>query len=144
MRHDPHDDERIVVIEHHNAGIGSFLIGLGLGAAAALLLAPQSGRDTRRQLSRRAQNAGEEARRRAQGVVGDVTAGVTGRIDLARDAVELKRQQVQRAVEAGRVAAAQARDDLERRIAETKAAYQAGSGVAPGGYEPPDDDALEG
>ncbi len=155
MRHYPHDDERVVVIEKHSAGVGSFLLGLGLGAATALLLAPQAGRDTRRQLSRRAQTAGDEARRRAQGLADDVSAGVTGqidrartavvdRVDRARDAVEFKRRQVQRAVEAGRVAAAQARDDLERRIAETKAAYQAGAGVAPGGYEPPDDDGLDG
>jgi poly-gamma-glutamate capsule biosynthesis protein CapA/YwtB (metallophosphatase superfamily) len=33
-------------------------------------------------------------------------------------------------MEAGRAAAQQARDDLERRIAETKAAYQAGAEVA--------------
>jgi hypothetical protein len=33
-------------------------------------------------------------------------------------------------MEAGRVAAQQARADLERRIAETKAAYQAGGDVA--------------
>ncbi len=144
MRHDLPDDERVVVIEKHSAGIGSFLLGLGLGAATALLLAPQSGGATRRQLARRAQDAGDGARRRAQGLVDDVSSGVNGRIDRARSAVELKRQQVQRAVEAGRVAAAQARDDLERRIAETKAAYQAGVGVAPDGYEPLDDDGLEG
>lgn len=156
MRHHLHDDdERVVVIEKHSAGIGSFLLGLGLGAATALLLAPQSGEATRRQLTRRAQDAGDDARRRAQDLVDDMSTEVTGRldrartavvdrVDRARDAVDLKRQQVQRAVEAGRVAAAQARDDLERRIAETKAAYQAGAGVAPGGYEPLDDDGLEG
>ena len=144
MRQHPHDDERVVVIEKHSAGIGSFLLGLGLGAATALLLAPQSGEDTRRQLTRRAHDAGDEARRRAQGLVDDVSSDVTGRLDRARSAVEMKRQQVQRAVEAGRVAAAQARDDLERRIAATKAAYQAGTGYAPGGYEPPADDGAEG
>lgn len=127
MRHEFRDDERVIVIERHNAGIGPFLLGLGLGAAAALLLAPRSGEDTRRELARRAQDAGEGARRRAQGLVDDVSSEVTGRIGRARDAVELKRHQVQRAVEAGRVAAAQARDDLERRIAQTKAAYQAGA-----------------
>jgi len=36
----------------------------------------------------------------------------------------MKKEQVQRAMEAGRAAAQQAREELERRIAETKAAYQ--------------------
>ena len=140
LRDDEHvDDEHVIVIERHSPGLGAFLLGVGIGAAAALLLAPQSGEDTRRELGRRAQGAGEGARRRAQGIADDVSSGVTGRIDRARDAVELKRQQVQRAVEAGRVAAAQARDDLERRIAQTKAAYQAGDGAPANGSGRPDD-----
>jgi hypothetical protein len=41
----------------------------------------------------------------------------------------MKKEQVQRAMEAGRAAAQQAREELERRIADTKAAYQtAGDG----------------
>ena len=52
------------------------------------------------------------------------------KIDAARDAIETKREQVQRAVDAGREAAHQARADLERRLAETKAAYNAGAQVA--------------
>jgi uncharacterized membrane protein len=41
-----------------------------------------------------------------------------------------KKEQVSRAMEAGREAAHQARTDLERRLAETKAAYNAGADVA--------------
>ncbi len=55
---------------------------------------------------------------------------VSDRVDRARQAVDLKRRQVERAVEAGRAAAHQAREDLERRIAQTKAAYQAGTSAA--------------
>jgi len=55
---------------------------------------------------------------------------VSQRVDRARQAVDLKRRQVERAVEAGRAAAQQARADLERRIAQTKAAYQAGTSAA--------------
>ncbi|NUO94851.1 MAG: hypothetical protein HOQ14_10230, partial [Gemmatimonadaceae bacterium] len=47
-----------------------------------------------------------------------------------RSAIETKRAQVARAMEAGREAAQQARGDLERRLAETKAAYNAGAEVA--------------
>jgi hypothetical protein len=42
----------------------------------------------------------------------------------------MRKQQVTRAVQAGRAAAQDARGELERRIAETKAAYQAGADVA--------------
>ena len=52
------------------------------------------------------------------------------KLESARSALELKRRQAERAIEAGREAAHQAREDLERRIAESKAAYQAGADVA--------------
>ena len=51
-------------------------------------------------------------------------------IDSARDAIHAKREQVRDAMDAGRVAADEARLDLETRIAETKAAYNAGAQVA--------------
>ena len=52
------------------------------------------------------------------------------KIAQTRDAIEEKHEQVQRAVQAGREAAQQAREDLERRLSETKAAYNAGAQVA--------------
>jgi gas vesicle protein len=121
--------------------VGSFLIGARRRRGRRPLLAPQPGIETRRIVARRARTAGDTARDRARGLAGDVSAvvggridrarsAVTTRVDRARDAVELKRQQVQRAVEAGRHAAQTAREDLERRIAQTKAAYQAGAQVA--------------
>jgi hypothetical protein len=42
----------------------------------------------------------------------------------------VKKEQVHRAMEAGRAAAQQAREELERRIAETKAAYQTPGDIA--------------
>lgn len=126
------DDEPYVVIEKHESSMGSFLVGLAIGAGVALLLAPRSGAATRRQIRRRARRATQSAQR----VAADVTGGVTDtfhearrrveeQIDSARQALELKKAQVQRAMDAGRAAAQDARDELERRIAETKAAYQA-------------------
>ena len=151
MREFEFDDEPFVVIEKHEGGVGAFLIGLAVGAGVALLFAPQTGEETRRGLTRGAQRA----RARAQDFTDEMTESVTdrfrqardqveGRIENARQAVEIKRQQVSRAMEAGRVAAQQARADLERRIAETKAAYQAGGDVAragrAGATTTPDDD----
>ena len=54
----------------------------------------------------------------------------TFQIDSALQVVDMKRQQVQRAMEAGKAAAQEAREELEQRIAETKASYRAGASVA--------------
>ena len=137
MRRADYDDEPAVIIERHSGGVGSFILGVAIGAAAALLLAPQSGAATRRDLRRGARRA----RRAAQDLAGDIQGRVTDTfdqarervetgIDVAKQAIELKKRQVSRAMEAGRAAAQHARDELERRIAETKAAYNAGAEVA--------------
>ncbi len=131
------DDEPYVVIERHDGSVGSFLFGLAVGAGVALLLAPRSGLETRRDLSLQARRA----RDRATSLASDVSDSladtfsqardeVETRIDATRQAIDVKRQQVARAMEAGRAAAHQAKDDLERRIADTKAAYQAGTDAA--------------
>jgi gas vesicle protein len=130
------DDEPYVVIERHGSGIGSFLLGAAIGAGMALLLAPRSGAATRRDIKRRAMRV----RRAAEQKVSDVTNNVTDtfsdarrrveeRIDSAREAIDLKKRQVSRAMDAGRAAAREAREELETRIAETKAAYGAGATV---------------
>ena len=138
MRRLDYDDEPAVIIERHSGGgVGSFLLGVTIGAVAALLLAPQSGEATRRDLRRGARRA----RRAAQDMAGDLGTKVSDTFDQARDkveqgidnarqAIDLKKRQVTRAMEAGRAAAQQAREELERRIAETKAAYNAGVDVA--------------
>ena len=137
MRHDEIDDEPYVIIEKNTGSVGSFLIGIAVGAGIALLLAPQSGEETRAEIARQARQARDRARDLADDMTEQVSDRVRGardavnvRVDRARRAVDLKRRQVERAVEAGRAAAQQARADLERRIAETKAAYNAGADVA--------------
>jgi gas vesicle protein len=132
------DGEPIVVIEKHSSSsLGSFFWGLVAGAGLALLFAPQAGADTRYRLKLRARRA----KQAAQDLAEDVTDTVVGtietarrtveeRVEAARDAVEVRRQQVKRAVHAGREAARDARSELERRKAETKAAYQDGVDVA--------------
>lgn len=125
------DDEPYVVIEKHGNGVGTFLVGLAVGAGLALLLAPESGRAMRRDIKRGARRAQRAARKAATDVTDSVAESfdsarrrVEEQIDTARQAIELKKTQVQRAMEAGRAAAQQAREELERRIAETKTAYQ--------------------
>jgi gas vesicle protein len=127
------DDEPFVVIERHeDAGVGPFLVGLAIGAGVALLFAPRSGRATRRDIKRRAMRV----RDAAEQTVTDVRENVVDRfeearrhvedqIEHARNAVDLKKRQFTRAVDAGRAAADEARLELEQRIAQSKASYQA-------------------
>ncbi|MEA2705629.1 MAG: hypothetical protein QOH22_417 [Gemmatimonadaceae bacterium] len=130
---DPYVERPYVIVERGNAGagIGPLLLGLALGAGVALLLAPQSGEETRRAVARRARRA----QAAAQDFVGDVSgtvadkfnqvrASVEERIDATFEAVDAKKRQVSNAVEAGRAAARQTRGELEHRIAERKAAYK--------------------
>lgn len=137
-RYEFEEDGPYVVIERHDApSVVPFLIGLSIGVGAALLLAPRSGVATRRDITRRARRV----RRAAEQVATDVTGSVANtfdearrrvgeRIDNARQAIVLKRRQVNRAMEAGRAAAQEARNELEQRIAETKAAYGASATVS--------------
>jgi gas vesicle protein len=123
--------EPYVVVERQEAGVGSFLLGLALGAGVALLLAPQSGEETRQSIARRARRAQEAAQDLVEdmsGVVAEKFQDVRGRvedtIDKTFDAVEAKKRQVANAFDAGRAAARETRGDLETRIAERKAAYK--------------------
>lgn len=124
------DDPYIIVERHESAGIAPFLVGLAVGAGVALLFAPRSGADTRQDIRRRAnrvRRAAEEAATNVTdtvvGTFEDARRRVEDQIDTARQAVDLKRRQVNRAFEAGRTAAREARDELEQRIAESKASY---------------------
>jgi gas vesicle protein len=141
-RYEMEDHEPYVVIDRSSSGAGSFLLGLAIGAAAALLFAPRSGRATRRDIRRRALRV----QRAAERVATDVSDGVADtfyearrkvedQIDSARNAIDIKRQQVHRAMDAGRAAAREAREELEQRIAEGKAAQApvAGNGRANAG-----------
>ena len=121
----------IVERESGSGGAGSLLLGLAVGAGLALLLAPQTGEETRRAIARRARRATEAAQDFVEDVSGtvadkfqDVRASVEERIEATLDTVDRKRRQVTNAFDAGRAAARQARGELEQRIAESKAAYK--------------------
>jgi gas vesicle protein len=136
--HDFYDEEDepyyggpYVIVEKREVGIGTFLIGLALGAGVALLLAPQSGEETRRVIARRARRAQDAAQDFVADVSGtvadkfdEVRATVGERIEATFDAVDDKKRRVTNAFHAGRAAAREARGELEQRIAESKAAYK--------------------
>ena len=128
---EPYYGEPYVIVEKREAGIGPFLIGLALGAGAALLFAPQTGEETRRGIARRARRAREAAQDLVEDVSGtvadkfnEVRETVGERIDATLEAVDDKKRRVSNAFHAGRAAAREARGELEQRIAESKAAYK--------------------
>ena len=128
---EPYLREPYVIVEKNQPGVGSFLIGLALGAGVALLLAPQTGEETRRGLARRARRAQDAAKDFVEDVSGtvadkfqEVRATVEERIEATLDAVDDKKRRVSNAFHAGRAAAREARGELEQRIAESKAAYK--------------------
>ena len=129
---EPYDRGPYVIVERReSAGVGPFLIGLAFGAGVALLLAPQSGEETRRAVARRARRAQEVAQDFVEDVSGtvadkfqEVRATVEERIEATLDAVDDKKRRVSNAYHAGRAAAREARGELEQRIAESKAAYK--------------------
>ncbi|MCI0436993.1 MAG: YtxH domain-containing protein [Gemmatimonadetes bacterium] len=132
-----HDDPPYVFIERRSGGVGSFLLGILIGAGLGILFAPRSGEETRGEIRENARRLGkqaEDALRQVQGAVGDTIDGVRqslgDRVDAARDAFE-----------SGRRAARETRDDMERRVRDAKDRVRAGIDAArkpPGAPEPPD------
>jgi gas vesicle protein len=153
-RYDDYDDDRVVIVERESggSGLGALLLGLAIGAGAALLLAPDSGEATRARIRREARRAQEKARDKydelsdeiadtyertleaverkvgkARGAVKQrarvVGDAVSEKAHAVGDAVAERARAVGDAVDAGRTAARVARDELERSVDETKRAY---------------------
>jgi gas vesicle protein len=131
-RQDEYDDDRVVIVGRDNSsnGIGMMLLGLAIGAGAALLFAPASGEETRAKLQREARRAGRRVKD-ATDAFGEQVTDRVGRtrsrfgaqFDRARDAVDSRVNAVGEAFEAGRDAVDDTRDDLERAVADAKRAY---------------------
>lgn len=132
--HDELDDLEIVIEER--SGLRPFILGALVGAGAALLLAPRTGRDMQRELARvlmglRAGGVGGAAGS-LTGWTGGARGRVTGRVEEARQAVDDGVGRVRGAVEEGRMAARQARAELRRRLDEAREMYRSGqAGTAP-------------
>jgi gas vesicle protein len=103
-------DEPYVVIQERSSDVGSFLIGLAIGAGVALLLAPRTGDDLRGEIKRRVKHVGDKA----AGSFSEARERVEQRLESARLALEEKKQRMTDAVAAGRAAARQAARDARR------------------------------
>jgi gas vesicle protein len=125
----PHEDRPPVVIVERSNGVGSFLLGAILGAGAALLFAPRTGQETRdvlrskgRQLRSTAEERAGELQTRLEDGYERAKARVEDRFDSARRGIDDTREGARDAMAAGKAAVQSARDELERRLSDSKAA----------------------
>ena len=95
------------VVNKHNAA--TFVAGALLGAGVALLFAPQSGRKTRRDLSRfadktrnKVEAAQIEWRHSIENIVGDAVERIGGGLNRGIDWTDSKIAEFQRALDGGR------------------------------------------
>ena len=89
----------------------AFLSGAAVGAVAALLMAPQSGRESREQLKSYARRAGENLRE-AGDKAGDAWQSA---METGRDVVQEQKSILKDALDAGREAMRRSREQSEPR-----------------------------
>lgn len=125
------DDTPYLVVERRGSSLGAFLGGAVLGAAVALLYAPKSGEETQADLREGLRRLRDDAETRLDDAKREMGRGydrvrdeVSTRIDTAREDLRQRRTQAEEAVRAGREAARKAREDLDRRVTETKQEYR--------------------
>lgn len=114
------DDRDVVVIREGDSGVRWFLLGALLGAGAALLMAPASGEETRRRLSRQARRV----RARTEDLMDEfgerVRTGASRVRDEVEDRVDELRSDIGEFGDAVRGAGSSAREELERRLADAR------------------------
>jgi gas vesicle protein len=119
---DERDDPTVVIERRSGGGVGLFVLGALVGAGLALLLAPQSGADTRDQMRRVAR----KWRRRAQALAEDGQELASELVETGREAVDDVMKTGRRAArdirKTGKNAARDAREALEQRLAKHRGA----------------------
>lgn len=120
-------DQPVVIVERSSTGLSPFFWGIAVGAGLALLFAPQSGEETRREIRARGRRLRTAAGEKAEEVQGLVETGfertkawVEEGLDTARRTIDDKRDDAREALDAGRAAVHSARDELETRLSKAR------------------------
>lgn len=93
-----------------------FLLGLGLGVAAGMLLAPKSGEDTRNLIRSKAGEGKDYLKRRSE----ELAESASGVVDRGKSVVTRQKDQISAAMEAGKQAYREATSGPERGPASTE------------------------
>jgi gas vesicle protein len=88
------------IIVEEDSSLPYFFLGLGLGVAAGILFAPQSGEETRRMIKDRAEEGADYVRRRA----GEFQDSASEVYEKGRQGFQRRKDTLSAAVEAGRQA----------------------------------------
>jgi gas vesicle protein len=88
----------------------SFLLGGIVGAGFALLMAPQSGRETRQKI----RELSDDVKEKAMDYVGEVKGKVTGGIDKSKEIYEEKKTMISSAIDAGKEAYEREKERLSK------------------------------
>ena len=101
-----------------NSGISYFIVGLGVGVAVGLLMAPRSGEETRRILRSKADEGADylrtkadEGREYVRRRGAELRESASDLIDRSKDAITRQKEQLAMAVEAGKQAYRESVDD---------------------------------
>jgi gas vesicle protein len=101
-----------------NSGISYFIVGMGVGVAVGLLMAPRSGEETRRILRTKADEGADFIRTKAdegkefvrrRGT--ELRESASDLIDRSKEAIARQKEQLAMAVEAGKQAYRESVDD---------------------------------
>src|SRR3954449_11863718 len=120
------DDLPAFVIETRGGGAGTFLLGALVGAAVALLLAPRSGSETQAEIAGAARRLRDDVEGRGSGARERVGGRVSGTLDSVRGGVETRVAQARAALDVGRGAARDAREEMPRRVADAQRSHRVG------------------
>ena len=93
-----------------SSGILWFLAGLGIGAAVGVLYAPKSGKETRDDIAKYAQDGSDYVKDRAK----QYKVQANQWVDRGKDVVNTQKEQIRNAVEAGRQAYREAKAEPEK------------------------------
>lgn len=133
MAYDDDDLPALVIETRGGSDVGTFLLGALVGAAAALLLAPRSGAETQAEIAGAARRLAGDVQGRVSGARERVGGRVSGTLESVKGGMETRVAQARAALDAGRGAARDAREELRRRVDDAKRSYRAGLSVVGGG-----------
>ena len=86
--------------ENNGAKFTFFLVGLGIGALVGVLFAPQSGEDTRKYLSQKADEGRQYAQRKAR----ELRERAEDAVEHGKDTIDRQRESLSAAFDAGKEA----------------------------------------